>query len=112
MSSKLFIAGFPYALTEQELNEAFAPAGSVVSAKIINDKETGKSRGFGFVEMATEAEAEAAIEMWNGKDLGGRRVVVNIARPMEPRSSSGHGDRGYGRKNHDKRDFNDSDYGR
>ena len=112
MSSKLFIAGFPYALTEQELNDSFAQAGSVVSAKIINDKETGKSRGFGFVEMATEAEAEAAIEMWNGRDLGGRKVVVNIARPMEPRSHSGQGGRGYNRENRNKRDFDDSEFGR
>ena len=111
MSSKLFIAGFPYALTEQELSDAFSKAGTVVSAKIITEKESGRSRGFGFVEMSTDEEAERAIEMWNEKDLGGRRVVVNIARPMEPRSSFSKdrgGDRGYS-QNRNKRDFNDRD---
>ena len=112
MSSKLFIAGFPYALTEAELGEAFAKAGTVVSAKIINDKETGRSRGFGFVEMSTEEEAQAAIEMWHDKDLGGRRVNVNIARPMEPRSNSrDRGGRDYGH-NRNKRDFEDTEYNR
>mgnify|MGYP001613855005 CR=1 FL=1 len=104
MSSKLFVAGFPYALSEAELNDAFGKAGSVVSAKIINDKETGRSRGFGFVEMASDEEAQAAIQMWNGQDLGGRKVNVNIARPMEPRryDNDRGGDRGGNRR--DKRD--------
>lgn len=109
MSSKLFIAGFPYALTETELNDAFAKAGSVVSTKIINDKETGRSRGFGFVEMASEAEAEAAIQMWNNQDLNGRRVNVNVARPMEPRRSFS-GDRD-GRRDRYDREGADSDRG-
>jgi len=83
MQSKLFVAGFPYALTDQELNDAFAQAGTVVSAKVITDRETGKSRGFGFVEMSTDDEAEAAIQLWNGQNLNGRRVNVSIARPPE-----------------------------
>ncbi len=96
MPNKLFVAGFPYALTEQELNDAFSKAGTVVSAKIINDKDTGRSRGFGFVEMSTQEEADAAIQMWNGQDLGGRRVTVNEARPMESRRSyNDYGSRGY-----------------
>ena len=109
MSSKLFVAGFPYTLTEQELNDAFSKAGTVISAKIINDKETGRSRGFGFVEMSTEEEAEAAIQMWNGQDLNGRRVNVNVARPMEPRSSYNK-DRG-GRRDRYDREGTDSDRG-
>ena len=102
MASKLFVAGFPYALPEAELNDAFARAGSVVSAKIIMEKETGRSRGFGFVEMASQEEADAAIQMWNGQDLGGRRVTVNEARPMEPRRDHDRADRGGNRR--DKRD--------
>lgn len=109
MSSKLFIAGFPYALTEQELNYAFAKAGTVVSVKIITDKETGRSRGFGFVEMSTEEEAENAIQMWNEQDLGGRKVVVNVARPMEPRSYNkdrgDRGDRGFRKERYDSNEF-------
>lgn len=95
-ANKLFIAGFPYALSEQELSDAFSKAGTVVSAKIINDKGTGKSRGFGFVEMSTDEEAETAIQMWNGQDLDGRQVTVNVARPMEQRPSfnKDRGDRG------------------
>lgn len=94
MSSKLFVAGFPYALTEAELQEAFAKAGTVVSAKVITEKETGRSRGFGFVEMSTDEEAETAIQMWNGNNLGGRALTVNVARPMERRPHQDHGDRG------------------
>ena len=85
MPSKLFVAGFPYALSETELHEAFSKAGTVMSAKVITDRESGKSRGFGFVEMSTEEEVEAAIEMYNGYDLGGRKVNVSIARPREAR---------------------------
>ena len=91
MPKKLFVAGLPYALTEIELNQAFAQAGAVVSAKIITDKETGRSRGFGFVEMSTDEEAESAINMWNGNKLGGRALTVNEARPMERRSNNDRG---------------------
>ena len=99
---KLFVAGFPYALTEAELQEAFTKAGSVVSAKIINDKETGKSRGFGFVEMSTQEEADLAIQMWNGNKLGGRALTVNVARPMERRPHQDRGDRGGSRRDHEE----------
>ena len=81
MQKKLFVGGIPYQTTEDELNEAFSKAGTVESAVIIQDKMSGRSKGFGFVEMSTEEEANAAIEMWNGKDFGGREITVNLARP-------------------------------
>ena len=82
MNKKLFIGGVNYKTSESSLNEAFAKAGEVVSAVIIKDRMTGRSKGFGFVEMATEEGAQAAIEMLNGKDLDGRTIAVNEARPM------------------------------
>ena len=85
MNNKLYIGGLAWATTEQELGDAFAQAGNVVSARVMTDRMTGRSRGFGFVEMASEEEAQRAIEMWNGKDLGGRMIQVNVARPMEDR---------------------------
>jgi hypothetical protein len=85
MATKLYIGNLSYQTTDGSLQAAFAQAGTVASARVIMDKMTGRSRGFGFVEMATEAEAEAAIDMWNGKDLDGRPLRVNIARPMEER---------------------------
>ncbi|OGZ60664.1 MAG: RNA-binding protein [Candidatus Spechtbacteria bacterium RIFCSPLOWO2_01_FULL_43_12] len=81
MQKKLFVGGIPYQTTEDELNEAFSKAGTVESAVIIQDKMSGRSKGFGFVEMSTEEEASAAVEMWNGKDFGGRTITVNLARP-------------------------------
>ena len=96
-SNKLFVAGFPYALTDQELSDAFARAGTVVSAKILMDRDTGRSRGFGFVEMSTEEEAQKAIEMFNEKELDGRKIIVNEARPMESRPQRGGG--GFNRGN-------------
>ncbi len=99
MAKKLYIGGLSYSTTEDGLKEAFAQAGNVVSAAIIMDRMTGRSRGFGFVEMGTDEEAEKAIEMWNGKELDGRTLTVNEARPMEnrPQRSGGFnrgGDRG------------------
>ena len=91
MAQKLYVGGLPYSTTDQELADAFAQAGSVASASIVTDRMTGRSRGFGFVEMATEEEANAAIDMWHGKELGGRTLTVNIARPKEERPQ---GDRG------------------
>ena len=85
MGTKLYVGGLPYASTEQALQDAFAQAGSVTSARIIMDKMTGQSRGFGFVEMATAEEAQAAMEMWDGKDFEGRTLKVNEAKPMESR---------------------------
>ena len=85
MAQKLYVGGLPYSTTDTELQEAFGQAGQVTSASIVIDRMTGRSRGFGFVEMASEADAEAAINMWNGKELGGRMLTVNVARPKEDR---------------------------
>lgn len=90
---KLYVGGLPYATTDQELADAFAGAGSVTSAVIVIDKMTGRSRGFGFVEMSTEAEAQAAIDMWHGKEFGGRTLTVNVARPREERRDGNGGGR-------------------
>lgn len=89
MSQKLYVGGLPYSTTDNELKDAFSQAGGVVSATIIMDKMTGRSKGFGFVEMSTEEEAQKAIEMLNGKDFGGRNITVNVARPLEPRNGGG-----------------------
>ncbi|QQG37637.1 MAG: RNA-binding protein [Candidatus Kaiserbacteria bacterium] len=85
MAKKLYVGGLPYATTDSELKDAFSQAGSVSSAVIIMDKMSGRSKGFGFVEMTSDEEAMKAIDMWNGKDFGGRTLTVNEARPMEPR---------------------------
>ncbi len=86
MPTKLYVGGIPYTTTEAALRDAFAKAGSVVSAAIIIDRMTGRSKGFGFVEMADQNGADAAINMWNGQDFEGRKLTVNIARPLEPRA--------------------------
>ncbi|MCP9454918.1 MAG: RNA-binding protein [Nitrospira sp.] len=85
MGSKIYVGGLPYSATEQQLSDLFAVHGSVTSAKIITDKFTGQSRGFGFVEMSSEAEARAAIAALHGAEMGGRTLTVNEARPQEPR---------------------------
>ena len=81
MALKLFVGGLPYRTTGDELRDAFAQAGEVATASIVTDRETGRSRGFGFVEMANDADAQGAIAMWNGKDFGGRMLTVSEARP-------------------------------
>lgn len=86
MSKKLYVGGLPYSTTQDALNELFSQSGTVESAMIITDKMTGRSKGFGFVEMSSEAEAEAAIEKFNGQDFEGRSLTVNLARPMEERA--------------------------
>jgi len=96
MANKLFVGSLSFNVTDQALSDAFAQAGTVVSAKVIIDRMTGRSKGFGFVEMSSQEEANKAIEMWNGKPLDGRPVVVNEARPMEPRTGGGGGYRGGG----------------
>jgi RNA recognition motif-containing protein len=97
MGSKLYVGSLPYSTTEQELSELFGQHGSVQSAKVITDRFTGQSRGFGFVEMATDEEAQKAIAALNGAELGGRTLVVNEARPQEKRSfGGGGGGRGQG----------------
>lgn len=83
MDTKLFIGGLAWAITDDMLKEAFERAGTVTSAKVITDRETNRSRGFGFVEMASPEEAQAAIEMWNDQELEGRAIIVNEARPRE-----------------------------
>jgi len=85
MATKLYIGGLPYSTTQDELQEAFAKAGAVVSTSIIMDKMTGRSRGFGFVEMGSDEDAQKAIEMWNGQDFDGRKLTVNEAKPLEAR---------------------------
>lgn len=91
MGSKLYVGSLPYSTTEQQLSELFGQHGSVQSAKVITDRFTGQSRGFGFVEMATDEEAQKAITALNGAELGGRTLVVNEARPQEKRSFGGGG---------------------
>ncbi len=85
MAKKLYVGGLSYQTTDQSLGAAFVPAGTVVSAIVIKDKFSGQSKGFGFVEMSTDEEASAAIQMWDGKELDGRTIKVNEAKPMEDR---------------------------
>ena len=94
MAKKLYVGGLSYSTTEDSLREAFSQVGAVESAAIIMDKMTGRSRGFGFVEMTNDEDAEKAVEMWNGKELDGRKLTVNEARPMgdrPPRRTGGGG---------------------
>lgn len=86
---KLYVGNLSYRLTDAELEEAFAKFGNVLSAKIIMERETNRSKGFGFVEFESKEQGEEAIEGLNGKDLGGRNVVVNEARPPKPRNNNG-----------------------
>ena len=86
MAKKLYVGGLSYNTTETVLKETFAQVGTVESATIIMDKMTGRSKGFGFVEMSSDEEAQKAIETLNGKELDGRNITVNEARPMEPRA--------------------------
>src|SRR5580692_2996402 len=92
MATKLYVGGLPYSTTQDELRDTFSQAGTVTSTSIIMDKMTGRSRGFGFVEMENDADAQKAIEMWNGKDFGGRKLTVNEAKPMEARAPRSGGD--------------------
>lgn len=94
MGNKIYVGNLPFSATSESLNEMFAQFGTVDSAKIVMDRETGRSKGFGFVEMSTGEEAQAAIEKLNGSDMGGRSLVVNEARPMEPRTGGFGGNRG------------------
>ncbi len=91
MGSKLYVGGLPYSATESELNTLFAEHGTVESARIVADKFTGQSRGFGFVEMSTAEEAKAAITALNGSQMGGRALTVNEAKPMTDRSNGAGG---------------------
>lgn len=94
MGKKLYVGNLAFQTSSQDLQDLFAQAGTVESAQVIEDRDTGRSKGFGFVEMASDDEAAAAIEQFNGKDLAGRTLTVNEARPRENRS--GGGGRGFG----------------
>jgi RNA recognition motif-containing protein len=98
MGKKLYVGNLPYAATDQILADTFAQCGTVESAKVIVDRETGRSKGFGFVEMSNDAEAQDAISKFNGADYDGRAMTVNEARPMVPREgrSGGGGGGGFG----------------
>lgn len=107
MGSKIYVGGLPYAATEQQLSDLFAAHGSVESARVITDKFTGQSRGFGFVEMSSAEEAQTAINALNGTQMDGRTLTVNEARPQEPRTGGGGrsgGGFGGGRSGGGKRD--------
>jgi cold-inducible RNA-binding protein len=97
MSTKLFVGSLSWNTTDQMLQDFFSSAGAVVSAKVIMDRQTGRSRGFGFVEYGTEEEAQKAVQELNGKELDGRQISVNEARPQENRGGGNfHGGRGGG----------------
>jgi hypothetical protein len=85
MGNKLYVGNLPYSYRDEDLQQAFSAHGSVSSAKVMMERDTGRSKGFGFVEMGSDAEAQAAISAMNGQQVGGRGLVVNEARPMEPR---------------------------
>ena len=99
MGNKLYVGNLPYTVRDEDLQQSFSEFGSVSSAKVMMERDTGRSKGFGFVEMGSDAEAQAAIEGMNGQSLGGRSLVVNEARPMEarpPRTGGFGGPRGGG----------------
>jgi len=91
MSKRIYVGGLPFSANDEQLSAVFAAHGSVTSAKVITDKFSGQSRGFGFVEMSNDAEAMTAIEKLNGSDMEGRKLTVNEARPMEARDGGGRG---------------------
>ena len=102
MGNKLYVGNLPYSFRDQDLEQTFSQFGSVGSAKVMMERDTGRSKGFGFVEMGSDAEAQAAIQGVHGTNFGGRDLVVNEARPMEPRAprsggfGGGNGGGGYG----------------
>ncbi len=96
MATRLYVGNLPYSTGDDQLRDLFAQAGTVTSAQVIQDRISGRSKGFGFVEMSSDAEAQAAIETFNGKDYEGRNLVVNEARPMEPRAPRQGGGSGMG----------------
>ena len=100
MGNKLYVGNLPYSVRDGDLEQSFGQFGTVTSAKVMMERDTGRSKGFGFVEMGSDAEAQAAINGMNGQPLGGRSLVVNEARPMEPRpprsGGGGYGGGGYG----------------
>lgn len=97
MGTKLYVGNLPYGVRDEDLQQVFAPYGAIISAKVMMERDTGRSKGFGFVEMSSENEAQSAIHSMNHQPLGGRSLVVNEARPMEPRAPRSHS--GYGGTN-------------
>ncbi len=95
MGKKLYVGNLPYSANDQTLSQMFSQCGQVASAQVIMDRDTGRSKGFGFVEMSSDAEASSAIQQLNGKDCDGRALTVNEARPQAPRENRGGGG-GYG----------------
>lgn len=91
MGKKLYVGNLPFSATDQTLGNKFAECGTVESAKVITDRDTGRSKGFGFVEMSSDEEAQAAINKFNGSDFEGRPMTVNEAKPMAPRTGGGGG---------------------
>jgi RNA recognition motif-containing protein len=96
MAMKLYVGNLSFQTSSEDLQQLFSQAGTVESASVVEDRDTGRSRGFGFVEMATKEEGEKAIEQFNGTDLGGRNLTVNEARPREDRGGRGGGGGGRG----------------
>ena len=96
MGNKLYVGNLPYSVRDNDLEQSFGQYGAVTSAKVMMERDTGRSKGFGFVEMGSDAEAQAAIAGMNGQSLGGRSLVVNEARPMEARPPRTGGGGGYG----------------
>ena len=101
MGNKLYVGNLPYSVRDEDLQQSFGQFGAVTSAKVMMERDTGRSKGFGFVEMGSDAEAQAAIQGVHGQNFGGRDLVVNEARPMEPRAPrsggfGGGGGGGYG----------------
>jgi RNA recognition motif-containing protein len=96
MAKKLYVGNLSFQTTSQDLQDLFGQVGTVESAQIIEDRDTGQSKGFAFVEMSSDSEAASAIDQFNGKEVGGRMLKVNEARPRENRSGGGGGGRGFG----------------
>ena len=96
MTMKLYVGNLAFSTSSQDLQELFATAGTVESASVVEDRDTGRSRGFGFVEMSSKEEGEAAIAQFNGKEVNGRSLTVNEAKPRENRGGGGGGRGGYG----------------
>jgi hypothetical protein len=114
MGNKLYVGNLPYSVRDSDLQQAFGQFGTVTSAKVMMERDTGRSKGFGFVEMGSDAEAQAAINGMNGQPLGGRGIVVNEARPMEPRpprSGGGYGGGGGGYGGGGRREGGGGGYG-
>ncbi|HUL81036.1 MAG TPA: RNA-binding protein [Gammaproteobacteria bacterium] len=96
MGRKLYVGNLPFSATEEDITTKFSAVGTVESAKLITDRDTGRSKGFGFVEMSSDSEAQAAIDKLNGQDFGGRPMTVNEARPQQKKSRNGPGGGGGG----------------